>query len=66
MNFLSSHGTNLIIVHGIMHLGTDSCYSNDYLSYCYQHVIIMMIMIIINNITTITCIARKGINANIL
>lgn len=48
MNFLSSHGMNLIIVHKMIHLGTDSCYCNDYL----YHVIIIIIIII-----TITCTA---------
>lgn len=64
MNFLSSHCMNLIIVHRIMHLGTDSCYHNDYLYHSYQHVIITIMIIMIIIITT--CIARKGIHTHIL
>lgn len=55
MKFLSSHGMNVIIAHRIMHLGTNSCYYNEYLYHSYQHIIIIIIII--------TCTARKGINA---
>lgn len=61
MNFPSSHGINLIIAHRIMHLGSNSCYYNDYLYHSYQNVIIIIIIIIIATYT-----ARKTIKVQIL
>lgn len=59
MNFPSSDGTNVITAQWIIHLGADSCYYNDYLYPGYQHIIII-IMIIISIGVVVASRARNG------